>query len=72
MNNGHRNQFNNSHRNQMIYTKTEFNHSNICMLSNIFKCCKCKRNNNIIVESNLLSQLCLFCGTPNYVKREKV
>jgi hypothetical protein len=56
---------------QTIYQKTEFNNNLICQLSNIFKCCKCKRNNSIMVGINFLSQNCLFCGTPNYVKREK-
>jgi len=57
-------------KNQMLYQKTEFNNHLICQLSSIFKCCKCKRNNNIMVSEGVLSQNCLFCGTPNYVKRE--
>ena len=57
-------------------TKTEeflsaFNNHLICQLPGIFKCCKCKRNNNTMVAPNVLSQSCLFCGTPNYVKRER-
>ena len=60
----------NNHRNQMLYQKTDFNPSKICQLNGIFKCCKCKKNNNVMVESNILIQLCLFCGTPNQVKRK--
>ena len=59
-------------RREMLYKKTEFNKHLICQLSNIFKCCKCKRNNTIMVPPNILSQSCLFCGNPNYVKREKI
>jgi hypothetical protein len=55
---------------QILYQKTEFNKHLICQLSTIMKCCKCKRNNNIMVPEGVLSQNCLFCGTPNYVKRE--
>ena len=58
-------------RKQILYQKTDFNNNLICQLSTIFKCCKCKRNNNIVVPENILAQSCLFCGTPNYVKREK-
>ena len=61
----------NDKRKQIIYQKTEFNNHLICQLPTIFKCCKCKRNNTIMVPENVLSQSCLFCGTPNYVKREK-
>jgi hypothetical protein len=62
---------NSNNRIQILYQKTDFNNHKICQLSGIFKCCKCKRNNSIIVSPNVLSQNCLFCGTPNYVKREK-
>ena len=55
-----------NNKTQMMYQKTDFNSHKICHLPNIFKCCKCKRNNTIFVESNILSQLCMFCGTPNY------
>jgi hypothetical protein len=61
----------NDKRKQILYQKTELNNHLICQLSNIFKCCKCKRNNNVMVPENILVQSCLFCGTPNYVKREK-
>jgi hypothetical protein len=61
----------NDKRKQILYQKTDFNNHKICQLSNIFKCCKCKRNNNVMVPENILVQSCLFCGTPNYVKREK-
>jgi hypothetical protein len=54
-----------NNRLQMLYQKTEFNHHKICQLNGIYKCCKCKKNNNI---SHNLIQLCLFCGTPNQVK----
>jgi hypothetical protein len=60
----------NNHRVQMLYQKTDFNSHKICQLNGIFKCCKCKKNNNLMVESNTLVQLCLFCGTPNQVKKE--
>ena len=60
----------NNHRVQMLYQKTDFNSHKICQLNGIFKCCKCKKNNNLMVESNILVQLCLFCGTPNPVKKE--
>jgi 5'(3')-deoxyribonucleotidase len=53
------------------YQKTEFNNHLICQLPNIFKCCKCKRNNTTQVLPNVLSQFCVFCGTPNYIKKTK-
>ena len=56
-------------RKQILYQKTEFNSHLICQLPTILKCCRCKRNNNIISTSNLQVQLCLFCGTPNYIKK---
>ena len=59
-----------NHRVQMLYQKTEFNSHNICQLNGIFKCCKCKKNNNIMVQPVSLVQFCLFCGTPNQVKKE--
>jgi hypothetical protein len=62
---------NSNRRNQVIYQKTEFNNYLICQLPNVFKCIKCKHNNNVQVYKNILSQPCLFCGTPNYVKRER-
>lgn len=58
----------NNHRLQILYQKTDFNTSRICQLNGIFKCCKCKKNNSVIFESNYSVQLCLFCGTPNSVK----
>jgi len=58
-------------RQQMLYQKTDFNNHLICQLPTILKCCKCKRNNTIVVPDNILVQSCLFCGTPNYVKRER-
>lgn len=62
-----------NHRKQIVYQKTEFNHSLICQLPSIFKCSnsKCKKNNNIFVEIHMISQNCLFCGTPNYIKKNK-
>lgn len=60
---------NNNHRLQMLYQKTDFNSSKICQLSGIFKCCKCKKNNSLMIEPHNLVQLCLFCGTPNNVKK---
>ena len=56
-------------RKEILYQKTDFNSHLICQFPTIFKCCKCKRNNTI--NQNCLSQACLFCGTPNYVKRER-
>jgi hypothetical protein len=58
----------NNNRLQILYQKTDFNHHKICQLNNIFKCCKCKKNNSIMVEQNINVQLCLFCGMPNNVK----
>ena len=58
-----------NNRLQILYQKTDFNHHQICQLQTIFKCCKCKKNNNIV--NNTLAQNCLFCGTPNYVKNIK-
>lgn len=60
----------NNHRLQMLYQKTDFNNHKICQLNGIFKCCKCKKNNSVMVEPNNLVQSCLFCGTPNQVKKE--
>lgn len=60
----------NSHRLQMLYQKNDFNRHNICQLSGIFKCCKCKKNNSLMVYPINDLQLCLFCGTPNLVKKE--
>ena len=54
---------------QILYQKTDFNSSKICQLSGVFICCKCKKNNSIMVEPNITFQLCLFCGTPNSVKK---
>lgn len=56
---------NDSHRRQMLYQKTDFNNHHICQLNGIFKCSKCKKNNSVQTVS---VQLCLFCGSPNYVK----
>lgn len=63
--------FRNDHRLQMLYQKTDFNNSKICQLDGIFKCCKCRKNNNIIAKQGDISQLCLFCGMPNIIPREK-
>jgi hypothetical protein len=54
----------------MLYQKTDFNNHKICQLDGIFKCCKCKKNNSIIVEKNTLVQMCLFCGIPNILKKD--
>ena len=53
-----------NNRLQMLYQKTDFNHHKICQLNGIYKCCKCKKNNNVFPNS---IQICLFCGTPNQV-----
>lgn len=63
--------YNNDKRKEIMYQKTDFNNHLICQFPTIFKCCKCKHNNNIIQTPHFLSQFCLFCGTPNYVKRER-
>ena len=57
----------------MKYQKTDFNNSLICQLSTIFKCSnsRCKKNNNILVEKHIISQNCIFCGMPNYIKNSK-
>ena len=47
-------------RKQILYQKTNFNAHLICQLPSIFKCCKCKRNNTIVVPATILSQPCLF------------
>jgi hypothetical protein len=60
----------NNHRLQILYQKTDFNSHKVCQLNGVFKCCKCKKNNSLMVESNKLVQFCLFCGTPNQVKKE--
>lgn len=57
-------------RNEMRYNKTDFNNYLICQFSNVFKCSKCKRNNSITNQLESLSQNCMFCGNPNYIKRE--
>lgn len=50
-----------SNRFQILYQKTEFNSSKICQLSGIYKCCKCKRNNNINTTLvNTSVQSCAF------------
>jgi hypothetical protein len=61
-----------NHRKQIIYQKTEFNNSKICQLTTIFKCSnsKCKKNNNIIMDQNIISQNCLFCGRPNFINKK--
>jgi len=54
-----------------ILNEKRCNNHLICHFPTIFKCCKCKRNNNIMENNVTTSQCCLFCGNPNYVKREK-
>lgn len=60
----------NNNRFQILYQKTDFNHHKICQLSGIFKCCKCKKNNSVLVEPDKKFQLCLFCGMPNNIKKK--
>jgi hypothetical protein len=60
----------NKNRLQILYQKTDFNHHKICQLSSIFKCCKCKKNNSIMVDKSLTVQLCLFCGMPNQINKK--
>jgi len=59
----------NNRRLQILYQKTDFNNHKICQLNCIFKCCKCKKNNTILTELNTPVQSCLFCGTPNHIKK---
>jgi transcription elongation factor Elf1 len=59
----------NNNRLQILYQKTDFNHHQICQLSGIFKCSKCKKNNSVMIDKSLTVQLCLFCGMPNQVKK---
>lgn len=59
-----------NHRNEMLYQKSDFNKHLICQLPNIFKCCKCKKNNTICIKEPQIAQHCLFCGTPNYVRKK--
>lgn len=60
----------NNTKNQKLYQKTEYNNHLICQLPSIIKCCKCKKNNTILVENNIKYQNCLFCGTPNYINKK--
>ena len=57
-------------RSQMLYQKTDFNSSLICMLPNIFRCSKCKQNNCIHYKTEIYIQYCSFCGMPNLVKKK--
>jgi len=59
---------NENQKRQIEYQKTEFNKARICMLSNIIKCKKCKRNNTI-QQTNLIYQNCFFCGNTTYIKK---
>lgn len=61
----------NNTRKEIMYQKTEFNNWSICMLPQIIKCSKCKKNNTVIPELSVNFQNCLFCGNPNYVKERK-
>ena len=65
-----RNNINN--RKQLISQKTEFNRSLICHLPNIFKCSKCKHNNTVHISSQMIYQICMFCGNPNYLSSKRV
>lgn len=56
-------------RSQILYQKTEFNSSLICMLPNIFRCSKCKQNNCIHYKADIYIQICSFCGMPNLIKK---
>jgi hypothetical protein len=55
--------------------KTDFNSWSITYLREIFQCSKCKKRNNIVMNTNNnLSphqkqfQNCMYCGNPNYIK----
>lgn len=56
-----------NNRVQILYQKTDFNHHKICQLNGIYKCCKCRKNNNSTTDNSF--QICLFCGTPNQAKK---
>ena len=61
---------NTEQKKQILYQKTEFNNSKICMFPNIFKCSKCKQNNTTNNKDGVIYQNCLFCGNPNYIKKK--
>ena len=54
------------------YFKTDIKEA-LCTLcdkwKNMEEFVKCKKNNSVLVEPNILVQMCLFCGTPNHVKK---
>lgn len=59
--------FNN--RAQLQTQQTDFGAHRICFLPGIFRCAKCKKNNtSVVTGTGAVFQLCLFCGTPNYIK----
>ena len=60
---------NQKQKDQIIYEKNIFNNSKIYVLSNIFRCNKCKHNNTIQKKEGVFFQNCLFCGNPNYTKK---
>ena len=60
---------NEKQRLQLLYQKNDFNYSRICILSNIFICKKCRKNNSII-SSKILTQKCCFCGHPNFTTKQ--
>lgn len=54
--------------------KTDFNNWSITYLREIFQCSKCKKRNNIVMNTtNNISpdqkqfQNCMYCGNPNYI-----
>jgi len=61
---------NNDNRKQILYNKTDFNNHLICQLPNIYKCCKCKKNNYIFEKKENIYQNCIFCGMPNYMLKK--
>jgi hypothetical protein len=64
---------------QDMNQKTDFNSWSISYLKDIYQCSKCKKRNQIVMQSNTctsnntnpkiqkLFQNCLYCGNPNYV-----
>lgn len=60
----------NNKRTQIKYQKTDFNNHLICQLPGIFKCCKCKKNNNMTNQTQSYCCHCIFCGTPNPIKND--
>ncbi len=44
---------------------SKFNNTTLLKLPNIFLCSKCKKYNNVLIQSQI--HFCLFCNNPNYI-----